>query len=98
MTVFSKEKFPEVYHNLALVVTIIIFVGAVHEVSALVFGLLYDLAMLIRSKCSNQIHNSNQIQIEEQNKIRDLSQINKFGFKAHYPNLVKIKDAKAKPK
>jgi hypothetical protein len=61
MTVFSKEEFPGVYHNLGLAVTIIIFVGAVHEVIGLVFGLLYDLVMLIRSKCSNKIHNSNII-------------------------------------
>ena len=55
MVIFSKESFPEVYHNLGLMVTILIFLGAIHELCELVLGLLYDLVMVIKSKCSNRI-------------------------------------------
>jgi hypothetical protein len=49
MLIFDRKEFPQVYHTLALVITIIIFLGAVHELLGLLGGLIYDLGSLLCS-------------------------------------------------
>jgi len=56
MLIFDRKQFPQVYHTLALVITIIIFLGAAHELLGLVGGLIYDLGFLLCSS-KNKVSN-----------------------------------------
>jgi len=50
MSLFTNESFENVFHYLALFSTLIIFIGAIHEILTLVCGLVYDLIDMIRCK------------------------------------------------
>jgi hypothetical protein len=56
MLIFDRKEFPQLYHNLALLITLIIFLGAIHELLGIFGGFLYDLILLIHfsfNKVSN---------------------------------------------
>jgi hypothetical protein len=51
MTIFNKNDFVSVFHNLGLIVTLIIFIAATHEVLTLFCGLFHQLWMIIYVRC-----------------------------------------------
>lgn len=67
MMIFDKKSFPNVYHNSALLITVLIFLGAIHELLVLFGGLVYDLIVLIRFKCkkvSNEFQENSKKEAE----------------------------------
>jgi hypothetical protein len=40
MTIFNKDSFSSIFHNLGLIITIIIFIAATHEVLTLFCGII----------------------------------------------------------
>ena len=61
MTFFNNQNSPEIFHNTGVIITIIIFVGAIHQAISLFIGLLYDIGVAIYATCA-QISNVRRVE------------------------------------
>ena len=50
MTFFDEKNHPLIFHNIGVLITIVIFLGAIHEVLDIFIGILYGLVKEIYSK------------------------------------------------
>jgi hypothetical protein len=56
MTLFNEDSFPKTFHHLSLFITIVILLGAIHEVLNICIDCLHSLTVFIyktRVKISN---------------------------------------------
>lgn len=55
MIVFEKAKYVQSFHDCALFVALVLFVGAVHEILSIFVEIIYEVFVFVKSQSTSKI-------------------------------------------